>query len=130
MVHYADTSALVKLVVAEPETEALRSWLSMLEPRLVACDLVRTELVRSVRRAAPSLAVRATMVLEMITIIELTPRIFEAAGRIGPVALRSLDSLHLAAALDLGDDLEGFVCYDERLSAAAGSNGIMVLAPS
>ncbi len=39
------------------------------------------------------------------------------------------DAIHLAAALDLGDDLEGLITYDDRLAAAAVSNGVAVVAP-
>ncbi len=54
---------------------------------------------------------------------------FEAAARLGPILLHSLDALHLASALELGDDLESIVCYDERLSQAAAALGIPVTAP-
>lgn len=128
--YYIDTSALVKLVVAEPETEAFRLWLAQ-EPRgPVACDLVRAELLRVVRRAAPDQLVRAREVLESLTLTEVATATFEAAGRLEPASLRSLDALHLAAALDLGDELEGLVTYDERLAMAAESNGIPAISPS
>jgi len=113
---YLDTSALVKLVVAEPETVALRSWLAGAERDLVACDLARTELMRAVRRVVPDRAL-------------VTVAVFEEAGRLDPSNLRSLVAIHLAAALDLGDDLEGLVTYDERLAEAAKSNGVAVINP-
>ena len=53
MAFYVDTSALVKLVVAESETAAFRAWLEEPGRELVACDLARTELMRAVRRAVP-----------------------------------------------------------------------------
>jgi hypothetical protein len=130
MAWYVDTSAVVKLVVAEPESAALRAWL--LEPgrELVACDLVRTELLRVVRRVAPEVMVQARNVLETITLVQVSTSMFEGAGRVDPVDLRSLDAVHLAAALELGDDLEGVLTYDERLAAAANLNGIRIVAPS
>ena len=51
------------------------------------------------------------------------------AGRLDPTTLRSLDALHLAAALDLGDDLDGLVTYDDRLAEAAALNGVPVTTP-
>jgi predicted nucleic acid-binding protein len=130
MVWYADTSAVVKLVVAEPESAALRAWL--LEPgrELVACDLVRTELFRVVRRVAPEVMVQARRVLETITLVQVSTSMFESAGRVDPVDLRSLDAVHLAAVLDIGDDLEGVLTYDERLAAAANLHGIRTVAPT
>ena len=129
MVHYLDTSALVKLVVAEPETPALRSWLREEDRTPLACDLVRTELLRAVRRAAPDRVVQARAVLDSLTLTTVTTALFEEAGRLDPAELRSLDALHLAAALDLGDDLDGLVTYDDRLGRAAQFNGIPVISP-
>ena len=129
MAHYLDTSALVKLVVAEAETDALRQWLSETPRQAVACDLVRTELMRAVRRVAPDRAARARQVLDGLTLTEVTPSIFEQAGRLDPVELRTVDAVHLTAALDLGDDLEGVVSYDDRLSAAAERVGVAVISP-
>ena len=64
-----------------------------------------------------------------LTLIEVTPAVFEQAGRLDPPTLRSLDAIHLAAALDLGDDLDGLVTYDDRLAEAATLNGIAVTTP-
>lgn len=127
---YFDTSALAKLVVAEAETPALRDWIAVERRDAVACDLVRTELMRAVRRIAPDRSLMARQVLEAVSLIRVTPRIFDAAGRLEPADLRSLDSIHLAAALDLGDDMEAMVTYDVRFAAAAEANGLPVLAPS
>ncbi len=130
MAHYLDTSALVKLVVAEDETTALWAWLTAEERNPVSCDLSRAELLRAVRRAAPDRVVRARAVLDSLVLIQVPTTIFEQAGRVDPTTLRTLDAIHLAAALDLGDDLQGIVTYDARLAEAAGSNGVAVLAPS
>ena len=56
--------------------------------------------------------------------------LFEAAGRLDPSILRTLDAIHVAAALGLGDDLEGIVTYDKRLAREAEQNGITVTAPA
>jgi len=126
---YVDTSALVKLVVAESETTALRSWLEDADRDLVSCDLARTELMRAVRRTVPDRALMARAVLDSITLVEVRSSLFEEAGRLDPSALRSLDAIHLAAALDLGDDLKGLVTYDDRLAEAAEANGVSVITP-
>lgn len=130
MAHYLDTSALVKLVVAEAETDALSAWINQTEGELVTSDLARTELLRAVRQAAPDRVVRAREVLDSLTLIDVTTQIFEEAARIDPPALRALDAIHLAAALDLGDDLETVVTYDDRLSGAATANGVVTSAPA
>jgi len=126
---YIDTSALVKLVVAEPETEALLGWLGEADRDLVACDLVRTELMRTVRRVEPERVLRARQVLQAVTLVEVTTAVFEEAGRLEPADLRSLDAVHVAAALDFGDSLEGIVTYDDRLARAARANAVTAIAP-
>lgn len=130
MPYYLDTSALVKLVVAEAESAALLAWLGDDERVPVSSDLTRTELIRAVRRVAPERMVEARAVLDAVTLLELTPAVFEQAGRLDPAIVRSLDAIHLAAALMLGDDLEAFVTYYERLAEAARANGVAVVAPT
>lgn len=129
MAYYIDTSALVKLVVAEAETAPLTSWIAADGAAICSCDLARTELLRAVRRVAPDRAVRARDVLDTITLISMSTATFEAAGQLGPAVLRTLDAVHVAAALELGDDLEGMVTYDDRMAEAARAHGIPVIAP-
>ncbi|KRE30384.1 type II toxin-antitoxin system VapC family toxin [Agromyces sp. Soil535] len=130
MAHYLDTSALVKLVVAEAESSALRQWLLAPGREPVTSDLARTELLRAVRRTAPDRAVVAHEVLEAMVVLTLSTETFEAAARLDPPVLRALDALHLAVALELGDDLDGIVVYDERLADAANAYGIRTIAPA
>ncbi len=85
--------------------------------------------MRAVRRAVPDRVLRAREVLDAVTLVHVTPAVFENAGRLEASGLRSLDAIHLAAALDLGDDLDGLITYDDRLADAAVSNGIAVVAP-
>lgn len=130
MAYYLDTSAMAKLVVAETETAGLVDWLESGDRDGVASDLARAELMRAVRRTAPDLAPRAREVLDAVVLVEVTAAVFAAAGRLEPSSLRTLDAVHVASALDLGDDLEALVTYDQRLADAARRNGIRVLAPS
>ena len=129
MAYYLDTSALVKLVVEEPETAALRAWLTA-EPRdIVSCDLARTELTRAVRRVIPEQLTAARRLLDSVILLKVEAPDFDHAGRLAPVSLRTLDAIHVAAALKLGDDLEGMVTYDKRLADACTSLGIEAAAP-
>ncbi len=129
MAYYLDTSALVKLVVADQETSALLAWMTTGHAALVSSDLARAELVRAVRRSMPDALVQARAVLDSLTLLALTTAVLEDSGRLGEVSLRTLDAVHLAAALTLGDDLDALVTYDERLDAAARALGVAVLAP-
>lgn len=130
MAHYLDTSSLVKLVVTEAETPALRRWFRGADRHPVSCDLVPTELMRSVRRRAPGRLLAARALLDRVTLLEVTPEVFEEAGRLDPASRGGLDTVHLAAALTLGEDLDGLVTYDERLAEAARANGVPVMAPA
>jgi predicted nucleic acid-binding protein len=129
MAYYLDTSALTKLVVAEPESTALQQWLTAADGTLMSCDLARTELLRAVRRAAPDRMVRARESLDCLVLLQVTTETFEAAALLDPSSLRTLDALHIAAALTLGDELDGIVAYDERLADAATALGVSVIAP-
>lgn len=96
----------------------------------MTCDLTRTELMRAVRRVAPDRVIQARTVLDSLTIIDVTTEVLEEAGRLDSTILRSLDALHLAAALSLGDDLETLVTYDDRLVQAAHAAGIRTTSPA
>lgn len=64
-----------------------------------------------------------------LPLVQLTTHHFDAAGRLDGT-LRSLDALHVVAALDLGDDLAGFVTYDQRQGEAVVAAGMTVIAPT
>jgi len=124
---YLDASALVKLVVAERESaalrEALRQW-----PRGASSVVARVELRLAAARSATATArERAERVLESTSAVAMDRGVIERAGRLSP--LRALDAIHLASALSLGEALGAFVAYDRRLGRAAESAGVLVLAP-
>ncbi len=126
-----DSSALVKLVVDEPESAALETWLSGRAPLSVAAsDLVRVEVIRAVARADPAGVPRARMLLAGVDLVPVSRDLLETAADLGPPSLRSLDAVHLATALGLGSALDAFVVYDERLARAATEAGLPVVAPS
>lgn len=73
---------------------------------------------------------RARAVLDSLILLTAPTSTFERAADLDPDLLRSLDAPHLAAALDLGDDLDGLVTYDDQLARAARLHGVTVVAPS
>jgi uncharacterized protein len=122
----------VKLIVHEPETEALRQYLA--SAGTLTSSLVSTvEVPRAVSRGAPS-APGATAVmaevLEALVIVDFDTRIAARAAGLAPASLRTLDAIHLATALELGDELTAFLSYDDRLSAAARALGLPVVTPA
>jgi predicted nucleic acid-binding protein len=128
-VYYLDTSAATKLVVAERGSTSLRRWLSSQDGRVFSSDLLRTELLRATRRVAPGQMTQARAVLDSVLMLRLTTPICERAAMLEPSMMRSLDAMHLSAALEMGDDLEGLVTYDDRLANGAEAIGIPVVGP-
>lgn len=128
---YLDTSALYKLVIAEAESRALRHFLRTW-PLRATSELARTELMRAVRRATGATSpaeTRARQLLERVDLLPISTPILELAGTLRPAMLRSLDAIHLASALALGNALAGIVTYDERLAGAAHAAALAVHAP-
>lgn len=128
--YYLDTSAAIKLVVAEKGSTALRRWVNTREGSIYSCDLLRTELLRVTRRLAPERMVQARAVLDSLILLTLSTGVYERAAFLEPEVLRSLDALHLGAALELGDDLEGIVTYDRMQGDGAQSLGLAVVSPA
>jgi predicted nucleic acid-binding protein len=125
---YLDSSALVKLVVAERESAALRRYLRA-EPRRASCALARVEVVRAVRPHGAAAMTRARRVLRRLDLIQLDDELLDNAAALDGGVLRSLDAIHLAAAQTLVDELTAVITYDERMMAAAGAIGLTVEAP-
>lgn len=125
---YLDSSALVKLVVREPESNALRRFLRG-RPRRVSCALARVEVVRAVRPQGEAAVTRARRVLERLSLLRLDDPLLDAAAGLESPSLRSLDAIHLAAAQALGAELESVVTYDVRMTGAAASLGFRVATP-
>ena len=120
---YADASALVKLVRDEPESESLRAFFA--EADIVSCELILPEVPRAIRRAAAhdphlpleTLVSRAAILLDALALLPLDRAVLAAAGALVEPALRALDAIHLAAAID-ASPLDAFVSYDGRQAAA------------
>lgn len=124
---YLDTSAAMKLLVEEPESEALLRELTGSARRLAASWLLHTELHCAAGRNPAVVTVEAvTTVLDAIDLVDLTRGDLLAAGTHAP--LRSNDAIHLATALRLGVD--EIVSYDNELSRAAAAAGVRVIAPA
>ena len=130
MAYYLDTSAAVKLVLVEPGSKALRRWLNSTDVPIVASDLLRAELVRATRRGAPDQVTQARAVLDRMVLTTVSAAVCERAATLEPDGLCSLDAIHLASALDLGDELDGLITYDDRRAVAAHAHGIEVVAPT
>ncbi len=123
---YVDTSAFLKLIVAEEFSDLTRHRLQR------SAGWSSTLLDVEAHRAARRLALPASLVadaLEHLTLVTIDDTTVTAARSVGSADLRALDAIHLATAIELGDDLEGLVTFDRRLAEAAADRGMTVLTP-
>jgi uncharacterized protein len=126
---YLDTSALVKLVVIEKESRALRTFLRH-EPEQFSCAIARTELLRAVHRGGSAAIEDARRVLRNVHLIRLGDALLDAAGLLDPVNMRSLDAIHLAAAAVIAPEVTAVVTYDKRMAEGAALLGFTVASPA
>ena len=126
---YVDSSALVKTIVEEAESPALnRYFADHPDDNHITSAVSRTELVRAATR--PGLLFdNARHALARLNFIAITTSILDTAATLWPPELRTLDAIHLAAALVV-PDLRAFVTYDRRLSVAATHAGLPVVSPA
>lgn len=124
MLHEAESDALNR------ELERWEEWIS--------CSIAQAEVLRASRLAASQpqrapddrLVERAERVLRRIGLIDADSSLLDAASRVDPVRLRTLDAIHLAAALSLGDEVGAMFTYDRRLADAARQYGLEVRDPA
>ena len=123
---YVDSSALVKMVVAEAESEwtatAVGEW------RVVASSiLARVEVTMAARRRGPDVTAQADRVRAALDVVALDEAIVELATRRVPPGLRAVDAVHVASAMSLGDELGAMLTFDRRQSAAAADLDLPLL---
>lgn len=129
---YLDSSALVKLVQRETESEALRRFLRRNRgDELVTSALARVEVVRAVYGGGAGAVAKARRQLSRLDQVLLTTDLLDRAATLAPDGqLRSLDAVHLAAAQLVGSDLRAILTYDVRMADAARSLGFEVETPA
>jgi predicted nucleic acid-binding protein len=140
---YLDSCALVKLILTEKETQALRDYLDE-RPDIVTSELAITEIVRVIRRSCYDSQRRlrvsqdvlnerldaAAALLDRVDHIVVDTDTFLRAGMFADDPhLGSLDAIHLVCALEIGPQLTSFITYDKTLATAAQQRGLSVLQP-
>ncbi len=118
----------MKLPLKEPELPALLEELSRWDG-YVSSALLGVESIRACARYGEVYAQEARAFLESVALLPLDELILDRAAQLTPDRLRSLDALHLATALSIGEDVGAFVTYDDHLAAAAGEWGLAVVRP-
>jgi predicted nucleic acid-binding protein len=127
---YLDSSAIVKLAVKEPETDALRRHLRRRRRTLITSALARTEVLRALLPAGEGAVAAGQRVLSRLDLVRVNDQVLGGAGVLLPIELRSLDAIHLATAGRIGRDLGEIVTYDQRMAFAAQQMGYKVSSPA
>lgn len=126
---YLDSSALVKLVVAEAESAALRHFLDRYPVR-ISCALARIEVPRAVKHHGAHAISRSRRLLATVNLLAVDDSLLDAAAEVDGGVLRTLDAIHLAAARALGGRLNALVTYDARMGDAAEVLGLPIATPT
>lgn len=131
---YLDSSALLKFVKPETESQSLRTWRFHLEAgtELVTSQLASLEISRALLRAGvdhdrvPYVVGQA---LRGLYLVDVTSTVLRRAQSYGTRRLGSLDAIHLATADPFIPELTELVTYDAELGEAATERGMTVIAP-
>ena len=128
--YYADTSAVIKLLVEESHSKAFAAFYDAhADTEWVSSALLRIELTRAVTRAVPTLLPDARDLLLAFSFVAIDDDIVEGAMNEPDRGLRSRDAIHLATARILSEDLDTIVSYDDRLLKAATDAGLPTASP-
>jgi uncharacterized protein len=126
---YLDASAFVKLVIDQPESQALQAFLEG-SPSIASSALARAEAVRALRHKGPDALLGLREMLRAIDLVPVDEEILDAACLLDPGIPRMLDAIHLATAIAIGDDLDVVVTYDGRMLEAAALLGLPTASPA
>jgi uncharacterized protein len=128
--YYADTSAVLKLLVEESHSQAFAAFYDQhAQAEWVSSALLRIEVTRAVTRARPALLPDARDLLLAFSYVAIDDDIVEGAMNEPDRGLRSLDAIHLATARILAEDLDAIVTYDDRLLKASSDAGLTSMSP-
>lgn len=128
---YLDSSAIVKMLIDEPESEALALWVATrADIPKVSSEIARVEVIRVCRRIDEDIVPGARRLLSGLDLVPITSEVIEQAAIAGDCTVRSHGAIHLASAMMLRSDLSAFVVYDRRLREAAEAEGLAVSGPT
>jgi predicted nucleic acid-binding protein len=126
---YADTSALVKLITREAESEVLHAWLGRQDEPIATNMVGVVELQRVAARIDTEAVAAVVPVLQRLDRLEITGSTYDLAAILPPTTLRCLDALHVASAAQ-ARSVSCFLTYDVRMADAAELVGLPVVSPS
>lgn len=132
---YLDSSAIVKLIAQEPESNALA--LHVRETALVTSEVALAEVPRAITRLKSGrrrdeqrgLTRELERVLASLHLISLDRDILLLAGRFAEAWLRTLDAIHLASVVAFEEELSELISYDTHQVEAAAHADIRCVSP-
>ena len=125
---YLDSSAIVKLIILEAGSEALRAWLTD-RPLRATSAIARTEVLRAIRPEGSAAIAAARTIFRALDLVSVSESVLEAAALLLPTTLRTLDAIHLATVVSIGDELGAVVTYDRRMIEGARALGLPTASP-
>jgi len=126
---YLDTSAVGRLLLAEPDAAVIRTTLAGFQTHwsseLMVVELRRLAAREDIERVAEAF-------LASIDLLTVDSAALERASRVPPIEVRSLDAIHLDAAVTLRDrgEIEAVMTYDRQLQSGCEHHGLRVEAPT
>jgi predicted nucleic acid-binding protein len=123
-----DSSAILKLIIDEPESAAMRN---IFNERSMTSVISRLEVVRNIRRLDPLALGAAQNILSRISMLPISEVVLKTAETItATTSLKSLDCIHIASMITSPIPLQGIITYDKAMATNAEILGIKVLSPS
>ena len=126
---YVDSSAIIKLIIREAESEALAAAMRTYDAHLTS-DAAMVEVPRAVRRARVDGGRITTRVLGRFASVTLDRQVIELAAELEPSSLRSLDAIHIASAMSVEITDLVFIAYDRRCLDGARRANLSTSSPT
>ena len=125
---YLDSSAILKLIFQEDESNAL---VRTITDQCATSSISRIEVIRIVQRTNPESLGFARQELSKLILIPISEAVIRVAESFtGMATLRSLDAIHVASALLIHDSIEGLITYDAQMARNARELGLVVQSPT
>jgi predicted nucleic acid-binding protein len=125
---YIDSSAILKMIIKEKESDAI---ISIARARFITSEISRVEVIRAVLRYQPSALKSAEQVLKNINYVRIDSQTLVQAERLPDrINLRALDAIHIAVAAKMGLKIKSILTYDKQMAKAAKALGFEVMAPT
>ncbi|TDC94810.1 PIN domain-containing protein [Saccharopolyspora aridisoli] len=127
---YFDSSALIKMIAPEPESQALSQWIrDRWEQPRVTSALSKVEVLRNFRERGPAAEDLASIVVSKLETLPVQQEVLDTASELR-AGLGPVDAIHLASACGIRNEPVTYVSYDPALIEAAKEAGLSTASPA